>query len=48
MIELEIRPANHADFESIYAFITELENQTFERQQLNTVFLDNLNNRNII
>lgn len=48
MKQLEIRNALPTDFDTVYDFITALENEQFDPVQLRSIFLENLQNNNII
>lgn len=45
---LTIRKATEADFETVYHFINDLENQTFKKEVQQKIYSDNLKNESII
>lgn len=45
---ITIRPATESDFESIYQFVNELQNKTFDRSKMRELFFTNLKNTTII
>lgn len=48
MEQLKIRNALPSDLDTIYGFITALENEQFDPVQFRSVFLENLQNNNVI